>query len=54
MAKQRKLKSFLGALFLSGPFLFSSPTLVGARRMLTEIGKPEITRVDQHNWYGKN
>lgn len=31
-----------------------SPTLVGARRMLTEIGKPEITRVDQHNWYGKN
>lgn len=31
-----------------------SPTLVGARRMLTEIGKPEITRVDQHNWYGEN
>lgn len=31
-----------------------SPTLVGARRILTEIGKPEITRVDQHDWYGKN
>ena len=31
-----------------------SPTLVGARRILTEIGKPEITRVDQHEWYGKN
>lgn len=31
-----------------------SPTLVGARRMLTEIGTPQITRVDQHDWYGKN
>ncbi len=31
-----------------------SPTLVGARRFLTEIGTPEITRVDQHEWYGKN
>ncbi len=31
-----------------------SPTLVGARRMLTEIGTPQITRVDQHEWYGKN
>ena len=31
-----------------------SPTLVSARRMLTEIGTPEITRVDQHEWYGKN
>lgn len=31
-----------------------SPTLVGARRLLTEIGTPEITRVDQHEWYGKN
>ncbi|MDQ7949490.1 MAG: C40 family peptidase [Pedobacter sp.] len=31
-----------------------SKTLVGARRILTEIGKPQITRIDQHNWYGKN
>jgi len=31
-----------------------SPTLVGARRILTEIGKPEITRIEQHDWYGKN
>lgn len=31
-----------------------SPKLVGARRILTEIGKSEITRVDQHDWYGKN
>lgn len=31
-----------------------STTLVGARRLLTEIGKPEITRIDQHDWYGKN
>lgn len=31
-----------------------SHTLVSARRILTEIGKPEITRIDQHNWYGKN
>jgi cell wall-associated NlpC family hydrolase len=29
-----------------------STTLVGARRMLTEIGKPQITRIDQHDWYG--
>ncbi len=29
-------------------------TLVGARRILTAIGKPQITRVDHHNWYGKN
>jgi hypothetical protein len=29
-------------------------TLVGARRILTEIGKPEIIRIDHHNWYGKN
>jgi hypothetical protein len=29
-----------------------SQTLVSARRFLTNIGKPEITRVDQHNWYG--
>lgn len=31
-----------------------SSTLVGARRILSEIGKPEITRIDQHSWYGKN
>lgn len=31
-----------------------STTLVGARRMLTEIGKPEITRIDQHDWYRRN
>lgn len=31
-----------------------SGTLVGARRLLNEIGKPEITRIDQHEWYGKN
>ncbi|WP_316832197.1 SH3 domain-containing C40 family peptidase [Pedobacter aquatilis] len=30
-----------------------SKTLVSARRFLTEIGKPEITRVDEHEWYGK-
>ncbi len=29
-------------------------TLVGARRILTAIGKPQITRIDQHNWYGKS
>ncbi|MCZ4244506.1 C40 family peptidase [Pedobacter punctiformis] len=29
-----------------------SLTLVGARRLLTNIGKAEITRVDQHEWYG--
>jgi cell wall-associated NlpC family hydrolase len=28
-----------------------TPTLVGARRILTAIGKPQITRVDQHEWY---
>ncbi|WP_131539075.1 SH3 domain-containing C40 family peptidase [Pedobacter nototheniae] len=31
-----------------------SITLVGARRLLTDIGKAEITRVDQHAWYGNN
>jgi len=30
-----------------------SKTLVSARRFLTEIGKLEITRVNQHEWYGK-
>ncbi|HTM97881.1 MAG TPA: C40 family peptidase [Pedobacter sp.] len=29
-------------------------TLVGARRILTAIGQPQITRVDHHDWYGKN
>lgn len=29
-----------------------SKTLVSARRFLTEVGKAEITRVDQHGWYG--
>lgn len=28
-----------------------SSTLVGARRILTQIGKPEITRVGRHSWY---
>ncbi len=27
-------------------------TLVGARRILTAIGKPQITRIDHHDWYG--
>ncbi|MEJ5996131.1 C40 family peptidase [Pedobacter sp. Du54] len=30
-----------------------SSTLVGARRILTAIGKAQITRIDRHNWYGK-
>jgi len=29
-----------------------SKTLVNAKRILNQIGKPEITRVDQHDWYG--
>lgn len=29
-------------------------TLVGARRILTAIGNPQITRIDHHDWYGKN
>ncbi|WP_165501224.1 SH3 domain-containing C40 family peptidase [Pedobacter psychrodurus] len=29
-----------------------SKTLVSAKRFLNQIGKPEITRVDKHNWYG--
>jgi len=28
-----------------------SKTLVSARRILNNIGKPEITRIDQHHWY---
>jgi gamma-D-glutamyl-L-lysine dipeptidyl-peptidase len=27
------------------------PTIVGARRFLNNIGKPEITRIDKHQWY---
>lgn len=30
---------------------FQSRTLVSARRMLTSIGQPDITRVDQHPYY---
>ena len=30
---------------------YYSRTLVSARRMLTAVGKPEITRIDQHNLY---
>ncbi len=30
---------------------YQSKTLVGARRMLTEVGKPEITKIENHNWY---
>lgn len=30
-----------------------SVTLVGARRILTEIGKSEITKVENHDWYEK-
>lgn len=30
---------------------FQSRTLVGARRMLTAVGEPEITRVNQHPYY---
>ena len=29
-------------------------TLVGARRILTAIGKPQITRIDHHSWYGES
>lgn len=32
---------------------FESRTLVSARRMLTSIGKPEVTRVDNHPYYNK-
>lgn len=38
----------------AGNYDGQSGTLVGARRILNEIGKPEITRIDQHEWYGKN
>lgn len=31
-----------------------TPALVGARRILTAIGQPEITRVSEHDWYKKN
>ena len=30
---------------------FQARTIVGARRMLTAIGQPEVTRVDQHKYY---
>lgn len=30
-----------------------SVTLVGAKRILTAIGSEEITRVNEHGWYGK-
>ncbi|HEY1025079.1 MAG TPA: SH3 domain-containing C40 family peptidase [Sphingobacteriaceae bacterium] len=30
---------------------FQTRTIVGARRMLTAVGKPEVTRVDHHPWY---
>lgn len=32
---------------------FQSRTLVGARRMLTALGEPEVTRVNQHPYYQK-
>lgn len=31
-----------------------SVTLVGARRILNSIGSSEITRISDHDWYGKN
>lgn len=30
---------------------FQTRTIVGARRMLTAVGQPEVTRVDQHKYY---
>ncbi len=30
---------------------FQARTLVGARRMLTAVGQPEVVRVDQHKYY---
>jgi hypothetical protein len=30
---------------------FQSRTLVSARRVLTAIGDPEITRIDKHPYY---
>jgi cell wall-associated NlpC family hydrolase len=30
---------------------FQSRTMVGARRMLTAIGEPEVTRVNKHPYY---
>lgn len=32
---------------------FQSRTMVGARRMLTAVGEPEITRINQHPYYQK-
>lgn len=30
---------------------YQTKTLVGARRILTQIGQPEITKIDEHDWY---
>ncbi|MNK09131.1 Gamma-D-glutamyl-L-lysine endopeptidase [compost metagenome] len=30
---------------------YQTKTLVGARRILTEINQPEITKIEKHNWY---
>ena len=30
---------------------YQTKTLVGARRILNQVGKPEITKVEQHDWY---
>jgi len=30
---------------------YQTKTLVGARRILTQIGKPEITKIEKHDWY---
>lgn len=33
---------------------YQTKTLVGARRILTQIGQAEITKVEKHDWYKKN
>jgi len=30
---------------------YQTKTLVGARRILTQIGQPEITKIEKHDWY---
>ncbi|WP_113664277.1 C40 family peptidase [Pedobacter nanyangensis] len=30
---------------------YQTKTLVGARRILTQVGQPEITKVEKHDWY---
>ena len=30
---------------------YQTKTLVGARRILTQINQPEITKVEKHDWY---